>query len=276
MQRLTTFLSLALVFALTVLSAPVASAQQGGFGGPSGTVINAQALNARTTPSTAAGVVAVLPGGATYPVTGRLGDNSWFQINLFPSTMTAWVSGAYLSVIGIESVPTLATTGPVPASGSTAVVTTDFLNVRAIPDPYIGQVRIVSAYGRAYPAVGKSSGSPTWYEIVLTDGSRGWINGRYANVTNAASLPITYTGTPTPTVATGYVTAYFLNVRTEPNPYVYNIITIIARNQSYTVIGKNASGTWWQIRLTDGRTGWVRGTYFPVTNGAGVPVTYNN
>jgi uncharacterized protein YgiM (DUF1202 family) len=257
---------------------PVAHAQQGGFGGPSGTVVGASALNARTAPSTAAGVLAVLPRGAVYPVTGRLGDNSWYQINLFPSSMSAWVSGQFMSVIGLENVPVLMTTGPTPYTGSNAVVTTAYLNVRSIPDPYTGQIRIVTAYGRVYPVVGKNSGSPTWYEIVLTDGSRGWINGNYANVTNAGSVPITYTGGGSQPggTASGYVTAYFLNVRSEPNPYVYNILSVIARNQTYTVVGKNASGTWWQIVLPNGVRGWVRGTYFSVSGGGNVPVTYNN
>lgn len=280
MRRILSTLTLglfALVFGLA--AAPVAHAQQqNGFVGPTGTVIVAQSLNARTTPSTAAGVVAVLPRGAMYPVTGRLGDNSWYQINLFPSNLTVWVSGAYLSVVGLEQVPVLATTGPLPATGSTAVITTSFLNVRHIPDPFTGQIRIVTAYGRAYPVVGKSSGSPTWYEILLTDGSHGWINGTFANVTNAAGVPVTYIGGGTnPNTTTGHVTSYFLNVRTEPNPYVTNnIITMIARNQSFTVVGKNASGTWWQIVLPSGARGWVRGKYFSVVNGAGVPVTFNN
>jgi uncharacterized protein YgiM (DUF1202 family) len=126
--------------------------------------------------------------------------------------------------------------------------------------------------------VGKSSGSPTWYEIVLTDGSRGWINGNFANITNAAGVPVTYQGGGTnPVTTSGHVTSYFLNVRTEPNPFVNtNIITMIARNQSFTVVGKNASGTWWQIVLPSGARGWVRGKYFFVANGAGVPVTFNN
>lgn len=278
MQRILTVLSFSFIFVFSLLVAPAAQAQQSGWGGPTGTVINANALNARTAPSTSAGVQAVLPRGAAYPVTGRLSDYSWYQINLFPSAQTAWVTGAYLSVIGLESVPVAAAPGATPANGATAVITTSFLNVRHIPDPYTGQVRIVTAYGRVYPAVGKSSGSPTWYEIILTDGSRGWINGNYANIANGGNLPITYQGGGTipPVTATGYVTSYFLNVRTEPNPYVYNILSVIARNQSYTVVGKNASGTWWQITLPNGVRGWVRGTYFSVANGAGVPVTYNN
>ncbi len=278
MRRILTAFSLSFVFILSVLAAPVAQAQQTGWGSPTGTVINATALNARTAPTTTAGVQAVLPGNASYPVTGRLSDYSWYQINLFPSAQTAWVTGAYLSVVGLENVPVVNPPGAIPPNGATAVITTSFLNVRSIPDPYTGQVRIVTGYGRVYPAVGKNSGSPTWYEIILSDGSHGWINGNYANISNGLNLPITYQGggTTPPATATGYVTAYFLNVRTEPNPYVYNIISVIARNQSYTVVGKNASGTWWQITLPNGVRGWVRGNYFSVANGTGVPVTYNN
>lgn len=276
-RRILTALQISLLLVVGLIAAP-AHAQQTGWGGPTGTVINATALNARTAPTTTAGVQAVLPANASYPVTGRVKDNTWFEINLFPSAQKAWVSGAYLSVIGVENVPVLNPPAPAPANGSTAVITTSFLNVRSIPDPYTGAVRIVTAYGRSYPVIGKNSGSPTWYEIVLTDSSRGWINGEYANVANAGTVPVTYQGggSQPPATTTGYVTAYFLNVRTEPNPYVYNILSVIARNQSYTVVGKNASGTWWQIVLPNGTRGWVRGNYFSVSNSAGVPVTYNN
>lgn len=74
------------------------------------------------------------------------------------------------------------------------------------------------------------------------------------------------------TVATGTVTAYYLNVRTEPSVTANRIATV---SQGYTagVIGKNGDSTWYQIILQGG-SGWVSGRYLSVTNAHTVPVTY--
>ncbi len=76
------------------------------------------------------------------------------------------------------------------------------------------------------------------------------------------------------TVATGTVTAYQLNVRTEPSITANRIATL---SQGYTagVIGKNSNSTWYQIILQGG-SGWVSGSYLTVTNAHTVPVTYGN
>ena len=74
------------------------------------------------------------------------------------------------------------------------------------------------------------------------------------------------------TVATGTVTAYQLNVRTEPFVSSSRIATL---SQGYTagVIGKNSDSSWYQIILQGG-SGWVSGSYLSVTNAHTVPVTY--
>jgi uncharacterized protein YgiM (DUF1202 family) len=76
------------------------------------------------------------------------------------------------------------------------------------------------------------------------------------------------------TVASGTVTAYHLNVRTEPSITAIRIATV---SQGYTagVIGKNSDSTWYQIIL-EGGSGWVSGRYLSVTNAHTVPVTYVN
>lgn len=242
---------------------------------PIGTVINANALNVRGEPNTFATVIAVLPRGSSYSVLGRTADNTWWQIALVPSGLTGWVSGQFFSVTNAQLVPVVNFTVPAPAPPPNGVVNTAQLNVRAIPDPFSGAVLTRVAFSETYLIVGRNDGPTRWYQISLPTGITGWVNARYLNVTNVQNVPVTYTTGPTipqPQVF-GTVTAFFLNVRTTPNPYIANIITVIARGQTFQVIGRNAAGTWWQINLGNGITGWVSGRYFAVSNGGGLPVT---
>lgn len=241
------------------------------------TVVNANYLNVRTAPSTSAGVIAVLNGGFSYPVLGRTADSGWWLLSMSPTdSVTGWASGWFLSIPNQHLVPIITPPVATPATISMGTVTTGSLNVRATPDPYNGAIIAKINNGQIYSVIGRNNIGTRWWQLRLPDGATGWVNGNYLNVTNETLVPITdYNTNPggTPTNAYGTVTSYFLNVRTAPNPYVYNIITVIARNQTFTVIGRNAAGTWWQISLGNGLTGWVRGTFFSVVNGQNVPIT---
>jgi hypothetical protein len=55
-------------------------------------------LNFRTGPGTNYSVITVLAAGTIAPITGRLGDNSWWQLRVGASL--GWVSGSFVSVYG--------------------------------------------------------------------------------------------------------------------------------------------------------------------------------
>ncbi|NLX09300.1 MAG: SH3 domain-containing protein [Chloroflexi bacterium] len=74
------------------------------------------------------------------------------------------------------------------------------------------------------------------------------------------------------TSATATVTnASVLNVRSQPSP-TSQVLTRIRRNETYYVVGRNASSTWWQLNV-NGTIGWVNGRYVALHNASGVPVT---
>lgn len=276
MRKLLLLISLLAVTALSAVASP-AQAQ----GTPLATVTTADHLNVRVTPSTQSGVIAVIDRGMTFQVLGRSSDGLWWQILLPPSGQAGWISGQYVQVVNAASVPVLGTGGPGPATVSTAVVTTGSLNARAIPDPYAGQILTTVSLGTVHVVVGKTSGEPLWVQINLPGGGTGWINAGYANVTNLSLVPVTYnnSGQPQPGgYVSGYVVnVYFLNVRTAPNPFVNNVITMIARNQTFQVVGKTSGEPLWiEIILPSGVRGWVNSDYTVVSNMAAVPVTYNN
>lgn len=71
---------------------------------------------------------------------------------------------------------------------------------------------------------------------------------------------------PVANVATGV-----LNVREGP-AIQYQRITQIFLYQRYRILGQNSSGTWYQIDLGDGSTGWVSARYVIVTGEGEIPV----
>lgn len=268
-------LVLLLVLALTVGVVSTASAQ-----GATATVnVLTLPLNVRTAPTTSAGIVAAISSGMSYAVTGRLADNSWWEIYLTPANLTGWVSGQYISVTNAHLVPVKGAPPATAATIATATIRAYALNVRAIPNPYTGAILTTVPRAQVHVILGKTNGATVWYNIRLADGTSGWINGNYANIENANLVPVTWTEPgipPTPVPATTYgtvVNVYYLNVRSTPNPYIANVLTVIARNQTYQVLGKNSAGTWYQINV-NGTIGWVNGNYLYVPTPHLVPVTF--
>ncbi|MCU0501412.1 MAG: SH3 domain-containing protein [Anaerolineae bacterium] len=68
------------------------------------------------------------------------------------------------------------------------------------------------------------------------------------------------------------VTVDALNLRQGPGTG-YTIVDVLRSGNSATVTGRDAAGTWYQVKLADGRTGWVSGSFVQFSGDAtGVPV----
>jgi len=76
---------------------------------------------------------------------------------------------------------------------------------------------------------------------------------------------------PSNTGATGRVTAYRLNVRSQPNASSA-ILLKVNQNEVYAITGRTADSSWWQGNF-NGTVGWVFGRFIIVSNGSAVPVT---
>lgn len=274
MRRILVFLTLTLM----LFSVSVAGAQSGA----TATVTGAFALNVRTAPTTQAGVLAVVGLGDAYQVTGRTSDAAWWQVSLRPQGLIGWVLGSYVQISNAHVVPVVNAPAPTPVAFATGRVNTARLNIRATPDPINGAIVHTVSQGDVLVLVSKTTGIPTWYQVQNPLGGLGWVNGNYLNIANDALVPVsggiilppTPTPQPIPAVYGTVVNVYYLNVRSTPNPYVYNnILTIIARNQSYPVIGRNTDATWYQIVLPNGVAGWVRSKYFSVASPFTLPIT---
>jgi TolB protein len=68
------------------------------------------------------------------------------------------------------------------------------------------------------------------------------------------------------------VTADVLNLRQGPGTG-YPVLDVLRSGDAATVTGRDAGSTWYQVKLADGRTGWVSGSFVQISgDAAAVPV----
>jgi uncharacterized protein YgiM (DUF1202 family) len=188
----------------------------------------------------------------------------------------------------------------------TGFVNTNALNVRGTPNNLDNRPLFVINYGAPVQVIGRNADS-SWYNVRLATGASGWVNGQYITITQGdiATAPITDRGceswpcpgapqppppvfpdpnpqppppTPAPppriSAATGFVNTGALNVRQHPADFSQAPLSVIYRNQTLSIVGRNANNTWYQIN-TGLVAGWVNSTYITVTDGhiSAVPIT---
>lgn len=157
--------------------------------------------------------------------------------------------------------------GPGGGSGGqfpgTATVTAHTLNVRSGPATSFSIIGKLNN-GAVVPLTGYRNGDGSWVQIVMTNGTAGWVSATFIRSTVPIGNLIPITGTTPPPPAggnpAGVVMAYWLNVRTGPN-VGFPVITTLPGGTGVALIGRDASSTWLKIIIPDGRQGWVNGYY---------------
>ncbi|MBP7997737.1 MAG: SH3 domain-containing protein [Chloroflexi bacterium] len=146
---------------------------------------------------------------------------------------------------------------PLHQSSATATIGTGALNVRSGPGLGYGVVT-VCYQGQAVTMIGRNNNN-SWVKIRLATGHEGWVSAPYIIPTVAiASLPLADGSTTPPpsTTASGTVATGALNVRSGPG-VGYGILTSVYQGASFTLLGRNADGSWVKIRLSNGTEGWA-------------------
>jgi uncharacterized protein YraI len=163
-------------------------------------------------------------------------------------------------------------------SGVRAVVVNDFINVRI--SPAIGASVITSVpAGTVFDVITGRSGDNQWLRVEYFC-SEGWVNlvpltileGDIASLPVADPRSIPYGGFESPrsgfSQVAGSVNAIAtdgLRVRAGPST-AYPTLTNINFNQGFTLTGKNACGSWYQVNF-DNTLGWVAASYLQITGG---------
>jgi uncharacterized protein YraI len=150
---------------------------------------------------------------------------------------------------------------PAPGTAVAVVISRSYVNVRQGPGTSYG-ILTTAARGTTVTLLGRNE-TASWLQVRLANGTVGW---SYAPLlqpnVNISTLPVTTGSTPpapTPppaTTTTATVTAWHLNVRSGPG-VSHGVVTVINRNTTVTLIGRNQSASWVQVQLANGTRGWV-------------------
>jgi uncharacterized protein YgiM (DUF1202 family) len=144
------------------------------------------------------------------------------------------------------------------ASGSTATVASNVLNVRAGPGTGYN-ILTVLYYGQVVEAIGRNSAN-TWVKIQLWGGVQGWVSAPlvYLNVPigSLPALDLPPVNPPPPAGPTAVVASGALNVRSGPSVN-FSVLVKVYNGTSMAAIGRNSANTWLKVRLSSGQEGWV-------------------
>lgn len=172
-----------------------------------------------------------------------------------PVTATSTVTSTP-SVTAVSPVTTtVATTGTKPISGT--VIGANILNVRSGPGTNFTRIATLTD-GATVAIIGRDSPG-IWLQIQLAEGQMGWVSSQFVRSNFLlAGTPIVGTSTLSSTggAATATVTTSILNVRAGPG-LTFAPFTTVSQGQVVSLLGRNADNSWLQVRLSDGRTGWL-------------------
>ncbi|MGR3765166.1 SH3 domain-containing protein [Rossellomorea sp. NS-SX7] len=212
--------------------------------GQQGTV-STNGLRVRKGPSTSEAVVTVLNKGDKVAISESSG--SWLSIQ--SGNVSGWVHTDYVSRIG-ETGTTVSS--PKKQEAKQGVITAGTLNVRKSPSlssPIAGAVH----RGNTVSITGSVTG---WYEIQFGN-AKGWISDNYVELSSTSAAA------PSPSSNfTGKITVNSLNVRSEAS-LNGNVIGKVTKGETYPILSEQ--NNWFQIKLSNGKTGWVAGWFVQKT-----------
>lgn len=223
---------------------------------PSGTTatVTAFTLNVRAEPNTTAAILTKVNAGQSFPVISTNTDNSWVQINV--NGTVGWVSANFVTISGapaaqVTAAPTQAAATPAPGAAS-ATVTAFRLNVRAEPNA-TAQVLTQVTSGQSF-AVLATSVDNNWIQI-NANGTTGWVSANFVNLSGQPAAQATAVSTQSATATSGPRVLFNVNLRAAPNVDA-DVLTIIPRNSTLQVLGRNENSDWLQVTFNN-VTGWV-------------------
>ncbi len=148
-------------------------------------VIATGALNMRSGPGTAYGILTIVYHGHTVTLLGRNSDSSWAMVRKSTGT-EGWVSTAFItSSVPLSSLPVLSTV----TQTAVGTINTGAANVRSGPGLEYGETAVVYQYA-SVGLIGRNSNS-SWIKVRLANDHIGWINvGLIDTIATISNLPV--------------------------------------------------------------------------------------
>lgn len=177
-----------------IISVVVPQPNQGGGSVNTGTIatVTAARLNMRDNPNASAAVLLKLNRSEVYPVVGKNGDSSWYQINV--NGLVGWVSARFVAIGGNQNLPVVAAAQSVAQPVDTGFDVTALTKVNVRNAPATRGTTILAKMQRNEIArvVGRTANNAWWQ--VNYNGTVGWVSSTFARIQGGAVLsriPIT-------------------------------------------------------------------------------------
>ncbi|WP_374054382.1 SH3 domain-containing protein [Rossellomorea sp. FM04394] len=206
--------------------------------------VNTDGLRVRKGPGTSEGVVTVLSSGDRVTISDKEGD--WLFIE--SGTVSGWVHEEYIS----ENNPT-----PPPSKkreNKQGIITDNSLNVRTSPSVQSSVLGVLNK-GDHVEVTGSVSG---WYEIQFGN-DRAWVNDAYIEFSSSSNEEEPAAAS---TELIGIITVHGLNVRDETS-LNGRVVGKVSKGEKYSLLKEK--NNWYQIKLSNGKKGWVAGWYVQKT-----------
>ena len=215
-------------------------------------------VNLRTGPSTSTAVVTVLSKDTSVTIINK--DNAdWYKVKLSNNTV-GYISSQYLTESG--STPTT----PPDTSVSITAVTTADVNLRESTSTSSSVITVLDE-GTSVTIIEKTNAS--WYKVKVSNGTTGYIYSSYLEEKNSSVAP---TPTPTPEVPNQNipaVTTAYVNLRQSATTSS-SVIKVVDEGTSLAIIG-SPNSEWYQVKLSDGTTGYIYAQYISKSTTATPP-----
>jgi uncharacterized protein YraI len=173
-------------------------------------------VNVRLEPSTASGVLGIIPAEMRVEITGKDPGGSWWQIHYpHPDAIEGkgWVTAQYITTGDTSQVPVIGSTEAEPTSGNIAIVQQQ-INVRSGPGTSFNSLGTVNPQDVLLLTGKDPNGAWLQFDFEAGPEGKGWVNAAFVQAQGVDNLPIiaesglvigtgTPTGippTPTPTV----------------------------------------------------------------------------
>jgi uncharacterized protein YgiM (DUF1202 family) len=153
--------------------------------------VTAARLNVRDNPNATATILVKVNRGEVYPVVGKNGDSSWYQISV--NGVVGWVSGRFVTISGNQvAVVAQAQTVAQPADTGFNVTALTTVNVRNAPNTRGTTVLAKMQRTNTARVVGRT-GNNAWWQVNF-NGTVGWVSSTFARIQGGAvvgQIPVT-------------------------------------------------------------------------------------